>query len=468
MKIRFLSLALSVGLGLSSLTANATDLTDIYRIALENDPQLLRAAAEREAAQSAVDVSRADWWPQIDFRVGYNYSHQDSAGRAITEPGEPQDPNTPTAGIITANETRTFSREFNLSQQVFNLGTWRSTGIVEKQAYQSEVNYLLARQTLMLRVTDAYFGVLLAKDSLEFARAEKRAIERQLDQTEQRFSVGLTAITDVHEAQAQYDNALAREIQAENQVQIAYESLREITGRSYENINVLNTEYFEPTTPQPDSPRAWVERAQDRNLELLISRSALEIADQRIDVARTGHYPTVSLNASYGNRDVDTSGARNYSDLNSRSIGLQLNLPLFNGGRTVASTEQARHDYVAVSQTLVETRRDVERLVRSAYLDVVANISTIRALEQAVVSAESALNATQAGFEVGTRTIVDVLDSTRNLFNARRNLSEARYGYIQGILTLQQAAGTISEDDLFAINDALRPPTEEEREEQSQ
>ncbi|MGX5915569.1 outer membrane channel protein TolC [Aliidiomarina sp. Khilg15.8] len=464
MKIRFLSLALSVGLGLSSLTANATDLTDIYRMALENDPQLLRAEAERNAAKSSVDVSRADWWPQIDFRVGYNYSHQDSAGRAVSQPGEPQDPNAPTAGIITANESQTFSREFTLSQQVFNLGTWRSTEIVEKQAYQAEVNYLLARQTLMLRVTDAYFGVLLAKDSLEFAQAEKRAIERQLDQTRQRFSVGLTAITDVHEAQAQYDNALAREIQAQNAVEIAYESLREITGRSHQNINVLNTEYFEPTSPQPENPRQWVERAQDRNLELLISRSALEIADQRIDLARSGHYPTVSLNASYGNRDVDTSGASNYSDLNSRSIGLQLNLPLFSGGRTVASTEEARSDYVAVSQTLEETRRQVERMVRSAYLDVVANISTIRALEQAVVSADSALNATQAGFEVGTRTIVDVLDSTRNLFNARRNLSEARYGYIQGILTLQQAAGTISEDDLFAINDALRPENEDDSE----
>lgn len=447
MKIRLLTLTLSISLGVSSITANATDLTDIYRMALENDPQLLRAAAERDSAKSSVDVSRADWWPQINFQVGY--TDNDADNTSMTNPD-----------IVNNVNTRTFSQEINLSQQVFNLGTWRSTGIVEKRAYQAEVNYMLSRQQLMLRVTDAYFNVLAAQDNLEFARAEKRAIERQLDQTRQRFSVGLIAITDVHEAQAQYDNVLAREIQAQNQVEIALEALREITGRSHQDIHVLNTERFDPSSPQPEGARRWVDTAHERNLQLLISRSALEIADQGIELARTGHYPTVSLNASYGNRDVkNTSGGQSVSfdGLNSRQIGLQLNLPLYQGGRTIASTEEARSDYVAVSQTLEENRRQVERTVRTAYLDVVANISTIRALEQAVVSAESALNATQAGFEVGTRTIVDVLDSTRNLFNARRNLSEARYGYIQGILTLEQAAGTISEDDLFAINDALMP-----------
>lgn len=456
MKIKLLSLALSVGLGLSSLTANATNLTDIYRMALENDPQLLRAAAERDVARNAVDISRADWYPQIDFRMGYTYSRSDSPGNSviIDEPGFDG------PGIqVSSSNSRTFSREIGLTQQVFNLGTWRATGIVEKQAYQSEVNYLLTRQQLMLRVTDAYFAVLAALDNLDFAQAEKRAIERQLDQTRQRFSVGLTAVTDVHEAQAQYDQAVAREIQAQNAVEIAYEALREITGRSHSDIHTLNTDRFEPVTPQPASAREWVQLAQERNLQLLISRSGLEIADQRIELARSGHYPTVSLNASYGQRDVDTSGRPNFNNLDNHSIGLQLNLPLFRGGRTVASTEQARNEYVAISQTLEENRRAIERQVRSAYLEVLANIATINALEQAVVSADSALNATQAGFEVGTRTIVDVLDSTRNLFNARRNLSEARYAYVQNILILQQAAGNISEDDLFAINDALEPQT---------
>lgn len=446
MKIKFLAVALSLGLGIGAIPAQASDLSDIYRLALENDPRLLRAAAERDSAKSGVDVSRADWWPQINFGMSYSDSSSDN----VT--------NTDSGFIVGKVDTTSFSQEITLSQTVFNLGTWKATAITEKQAYQAEVNYLLARQQLMLRVTDAYFTVLQAQDSLEFVQAEKRAIERQLEQTKHRFSVGLTPMTDVHEAQAQFDNAVAREIQAENAVEIALEGLREITGRQHRDIARLNTERFSPVRPDPTGVEQWIQLAHDRNLQLLISRTGLEIADQRIELARAGHYPRVSLSASYSNRDQDTSsaaGSRNVNGLNSRTVGLQLTLPLYSGGRTIASTEQARNDYVAVSQTLEENRRIVERTVRSAYFDVVASISSIRALEQAVVSAESALNATQVGLEVGTRTIVDVLDSTRNLFNARRNLSEARYTYVNRILALYQAAGLITESDLLTINEGL-------------
>ncbi|MCC5855999.1 MAG: outer membrane channel protein TolC [Idiomarina sp.] len=448
MKMKFLSAALALGFGLAQGPASANNLADIYMLALENDPQLLRSAAERDAARSGVDISRANWYPQIDFNMSYSDVNQDSVN-----PSED-------GFFTTTSTTRSFGREIALSQTVFNLSTWRATGITEKQAYQAEVNYLLSRQTLMLRVTDAYFGVLRAMDNLEFAQAEKRAIERQLEQTRQRFSVGLTAITDVHEAQAQFDNAVAREIQAQNQVEIALEGLREITGRQHDRIYVLNTERFDPSTPDPQGVTFWIESAHERNLQLLVSRSGLEIADQRIELARAGHYPTVRLTASYSDSDADqtrnnvTTSTRG---LNRRSVGLQANIPLYSGGSTIASTEQARNNYVAASQSLEENRRSVERAVRSAYFDVVASISTIRALEQAVISAESALNATQAGFEVGTRTIVDVLDSTRNLFNARRNLSEARYNYISRTLALRQASGTITERDLLAINEGLRP-----------
>jgi len=266
--------------------------------------------------------------------------------------------------------------------------------------------------------------------------------------------VGLTAITDVHEAQAQFDNALAQEIQAENQVEIALEGLREITGRQFNNVDVLNTDSFTTSRPNPEGVERWIELAHDRNLELLARRSGVEVADQQIDLARAGHYPTVSLTASYSDASQESRG-RTINGLNTSSIGLRADLPLYSGGKTLAATEQARSNYVAASQTLDESRRSVERSVRTAYFDVVAAISSIQALEQAVISAESALNATQAGFEVGTRTIVDVLNSTRNLFNARRNLSEARYNYINRSLALQQAAGIISERDLLAINEGL-------------
>lgn len=449
MKMKCLAVALTMSFGLSVIPAQATDLTDIYRLALENDPRLLRAAADRDSAKAGVDVSRADWWPQINLGMTLSDGKSDSVN------------NTEDGFEIRTTNTTSFSQEISLSQTVFNLGTWRATGITEKQAYQAEVNYLLARQQLMLRVTNAYFTVLQAQDSLEFVQAEKRAIERQLEQTKHRFSVGLTAITDVHEAQAQFDNAVAQEIQAQNRVEIALEGLREITGRQHADIFRLNTERFDPIRPDPQGVERWIQLAHERNLQLLISRSGLEIAEQRIELARAGHYPRVSLNASYSNRDQDTSsaaGSRSVSGLNTRNVGLQLTLPLYSGGRTIASTEQARADYVSVSQTLEENRRLVEREVRSAYFDVVASISSIRAFEQAVISAESALNATQVGLEVGTRTIVDVLQSTRNLFNARRNLSEARYTYVNRILALYQAAGIISESDLLTINDGLVAP----------
>lgn len=445
MKIKLLSAALALGL-CAVAPVNATNLTDIYMLALENDPQLLRASAERDAAKSGVDVSRADWWPQVDFSMSYANTNQDSVN--VNDDG--------TWNIRNTSSTR-FGRQISLSQTVFNLGTWRATGITEKQAYQAEVNYLLSRQQLMLRVTQTYFNVLSAIDSLEFAQAEKRAIERQLEQTRQRFSLGLTAITDVHEAQAQFDNAVAREIQAQNAVEIALEGLREITGRQHSNIHVLNTENFSPSRPDPEGVARWIETAHDRNLQLLIGRSAVEVADQRIELARAGHYPTVRFNASYSDDD-QRGGGRTVTGLNSRQVGLTASIPLYSGGRTIASTQQARDNFVVASQTLEESRRSVERSVRAAYFDVVATISTIAALEQAVISAESALNATQAGFEVGTRTIVDVLNSTRNLFDARRNLSEARYSYINRTLALHQAAGTISERDLLGINASLVAP----------
>jgi len=246
--------------------------------------------------------------------------------------------------------------------------------------------------------------------------------------------------------------------QAKNAVEIAQESLREITGRYHQDLAQLNTETFSPESPEPADAMQWVKIAEDKNLQLLVQRVSVEIAEQQIDLARNGHLPTVSLNGSYSTRDTTTTARGNEIDMprmDSNSIGLSLNVPIFTGFRTSSEVDQARENFVASSQELEGVRRGVERQVRNAYYDVVASQSTIRAFEQAVVSAESALKATQTGFEVGTRTIVDVLNSTRNLYNARRNLSSARYGYIRQYLTLKQASGQISEQDLVAINASL-------------
>lgn len=448
MKMKFLSAALV--LGLSSNFAHATDLADVYSLALDNDPQILRAAAERNAAQTGVRVSKADWWPQIDFTLGYSDTRADNA-------------NMNNSGLfdVSKSSSRSFNRSISLSQTLFSLATWKGTEIVEKQAYQAEVGYRLARQELMLRVTSSYFNVLRAIDGLEFAKAEQRAIERQLEQTKHRFNLGLTAITDVHEAQAQFDNAHARVIQAENGLAVALEGLREITNRNITTVDVLNTDLFSPSMPQPSSAQTWVEQAYENNLNLVMNRAGVDIAEQRIDLAKSGHYPTVRLTANYSNNDQRTSGRPSLNGMDSRSIGIQASVPIYSGGKTIASTQQARDNFVVASQTLEESRRAVERTVRTAYNEVVASISTIGALEQAVISAESAFKATQAGLEAGSRTIVDVLNSNRNLYDARRNLSEARYTYILNMLALEQAAGSIHDDHLVAISNGLHTPPEQ-------
>ncbi|RUO78984.1 outer membrane channel protein TolC [Pseudidiomarina taiwanensis] len=447
MKKHVLSALVGLSFAASSVSAYADDLAQVFQLALQNDPTLQRVDAERRAAQESVNIAEAAWWPQLNFEAGYSRATADRTQFSST--GE----------LFVFDVTSTgWDAGVSLSQTLFDMSVWDQTEIAEKQAYQAEVNYLNTRQQLMIRVVNAYFTVLERQDDLEFAIAEKRAIERQLEQTKQRFSVGLTAITDVHEAQAQFDNAVALEIQAQNAVEVAQESLREITGRYHEQLAQLDTATFSPASPQPQAADSWVTTAEDKNLQLLVQRVAVEIAEQQIDVARNGHYPTLGLTGSIGTSDSESEANGITNDpprLDSRSLGVTLRVPLFSGFRVSSQVDQARENYVASSQQLEFTRRSVEREVRSAYYDVVASISTIRALEQAVVSAESALKATQTGFEVGTRTIVDVLNSTRNLFNARRNLSQARYGYIRQYLALKQASGQISEQDLSAINASL-------------
>jgi len=449
MKKHLLSAAVGIALTTVSFTSNAEDLAQIYRLAVDNDPTLLRAAAERNAIQKGVDIAKSGFLPQVTGQAGYSDSSSESF-----QPG---------IGSYDI-DTDGWQAGVTLNQSIFDWSVWKNADIAEKQAYQAEISYSNAQQELMLRVVNAYFQALQAKDDLSFAEAEKKAIKRQLEQTKQRFSVGLTAITDVHEAQAQYDSAVAREIQARNAVEIAYESIREITGQYPQTLAALDTETFSPSDPAPEDVMKWVKKAENSNLSLLESMVQVEIAEQQIKLQQAGHYPTVSLSANYSANDIDRTiqgePSPDTGRLDSRSIGLNVSVPIFSGFRTSAEVSQARDNYVASSQQMVQTRRQIEREVRNAYYEVSASIASISAFQQSVVSAESALKATEAGFEVGTRTIVDVLNSTQNLYNAKRNLSEARYGYIRQMLRLEQAAGQLQENDLLAINSSLSEDVE--------
>lgn len=446
MKKHLLSAAVGLALTTTTFTSNAEDLAQIYRLAVDNDPTLLQAAAQRDAAQKGIDIAKSGFLPQVTGDASYTDTKSDS-------------PEFVGGNIQVVDSTsKGWRAGVTLNQSLFDWNVWKNADIAEKQAYRAEVSYSNAQQDLMLRVVNAYFQALQAKDDLSFAEAEKKAINRQLEQTKQRFSVGLTAITDVHEAQAQYDSAVAREIQARNAVEIALESIREITGRYPQDLAALDTATFSPTSPAPEDVRLWVKKAENGNLSLLESKVMVEIAEQQIKLRQGGHYPTVSLQASYSTQDTERTINSQETDLprlDNRSIGVNLSVPIFSGFRTSSEVAQARDNYVASSQQMVQTQRNIEREVRNAYYEVTASIASINAFKQAVVSAESALKATEAGFEVGTRTIVDVLNSTRNLYNAKRNLSEARYGYIRQVLRLEQAAGQLQERDLLAINSSL-------------
>lgn len=450
MKKTILSTLILSSLTVFSVSAFAENLATVYQLATQKDPQLLRAEAVRNAARERIDISKARLLPQVNLAAGYSKSFSES-------------PEFVEEGIIIVDSERTgWSAEVSLSQSIFDWTNWKNLNTAEKLALQSQAILDAEMQGLIVRVSQAYFNVLKAVDDLGFAEAEKKAIERQLEQTKQRFAVGLTAITDVHEAQAQYDSAVAREIAAQNMLETARETLREITGQYHSELASLDTSKFDTVLPSPATADAWVALAEELNLNIKANKLALDVAQNDIENAKAGHYPTLSLDASYGTGDSETEstfrGTTQTSDLprldNSR-IGVNLRLPLYSGGATVAATEVARANYVAASQDLEQSYRTAVRQVRVSFNDINANIATIRALKQAVVSAESALNATDAGFEVGTRTIVDVLQSTRNLFEARRNLAGARYNYVIAILSLKQAAGNLSEQDLLAINQAL-------------
>lgn len=430
---KLLPLALSLALGSVSSAALADDLAQIYQQAKQSDPTLNQAAAERDAAFSAVDATRGTLLPQIALNAGYAITRNDSDDQ---------------------RDVNTTSADISLSQQLFKRDSWVNLDISEMQARQLDAIYAAQQQGLMLRVAQAYFDVLRAMDKLEFIQAEKAAVGRQLEQTKQRFEVGLSAITDVHDAQAQYDTVLADEILAENALTNSYEGLREITGQAPRDLRVLDTERFSASNPQ-QQPAALVKVAEEKNLELLANRIARDTAKEQIKLAKTGHLPTLTFSAQYGMTDSDNQHTSGSVDYNEGSASLDFSLPLFTGGSTSANVEKAQYEYVAASQSLEAKYRSTVKDVRAFYNDINASIGALRAYEQTVVSARSALEATEAGFEVGTRTIVDVLDATRRLYDANRNLSNARYDYILSRLRLRQATGTLSEQDLLDINQGL-------------
>ncbi|WP_299805922.1 outer membrane channel protein TolC [uncultured Shewanella sp.] len=436
MKFKIRSLCAALTLAATAQAAHADDLLQIYQQALTSDPIALQAKAQRDALYEQIEENRAPLLPTISANIGYDKAWND--------------PNDDSSGIVGG---------VTLNQVIYDHSAWVGLSLAEKAASQADSAYASALQSLIIRVTNAYFDVLTAKDNYEFQGSEKRAIERQLEQTKQRFAVGLTAITDVHEAQAQYDLANATEILAENTLANSYEALREITGIDHKSINILDTNRFSATAVAPASSTDWIKMAETNSVDLMTTRIGKDIAEETISLYKAGHMPSLSLNAGYQKGIEQEQGDISKPDFDNGTVGVTLSIPIFEGFKVSSRVNQAQYQYVEASEKLEQTHRQVVKNVRNNFNNVGASISSIRAYEQSVISSESALKATQAGFEVGTRTIVDVLNRTRDLYDSKRKLSDARYGYINSILALKQAAGTLNEDDIASINNGLVAPT---------
>ncbi|HEY0633873.1 MAG TPA: TolC family outer membrane protein [Gammaproteobacteria bacterium] len=415
------------------------DLIEVYHLAQQNDPQLRAAEAQRQASGAATWQSRAALLPFVNFSA---YTQQNNVEYK--------------QGTLAPNsfDYRSSGYTLSLRQPLFYWDRFVSWSQANAREAQSEAIYQDALQQTMLRVSQAYFNVLSAENNLEAATAERQALEQQLRQTKQRFEVGLAAITDVHEAQAGYDATVAQEIAAQNQLDNSREQLYVIT---YTNTPVLAplVEEVPLLRPEPENMTEWVDGAQKQNLQLAAAQAGVEVARQEVNRRQSGHLPTLDLVASHNwtdNTDSPLFGAETVSNI----VGLQLNVPILAGGATWASSREASYLYNAALDNLEAQRRSTVRATREAYLGVVAGISQVEARKQALASAQVALEATQTGYRVGTRTAVDVLNAQRQRFAAQRDYSSARYNYILATLRLKQAAGTLNEGDLQQVNSWLR------------
>jgi len=461
---------LSVTLGLLALPSvgHSASLLEIYQQALQSDPRIHEAEARRLAALEAEPQARGVMLPQVTASADWTKSSSDGSGsdNDIDFVDHDNDPVTPDILQITpvtfSNETRDTTKRWQVSlrQTLFRWDQIVNLRRADKLVARAEADREAAQQDLVIRVGQTYFNVLAAEDRLTSTHANRQAISRQLEQAKQRFDVGLIAITDVQESQAAYDQAVADEIAAKRSLATAREFLREITGEYVSELSAPGDE-FPMRTPDPTSEREWVDLANSQNLALVSSRLDEKLARDEISFRRNGHYPTLELVASTGNTNNERE--QNFgvgfldsdSDFDGDSIGIQFSVPLFSGGSTSSRVREAVYLHRAAREQLQRVTRETERQTRDAYLGVLSEMSRVEALEQAVQSSRTALEATQAGFDVGTRTIVDVLNSQFTLYRSITLFYQARYDYLMNVLRLKQAAGTLQIEDLEEIDQWL-------------
>ena len=418
----------------------AADLVTVYGMALKNDAELMIAESNYLAAIQELPQARSGRKPQISLNAIGTARESDNS-----ETGD--------------NDSDTYGYSLNLTQSLYNNEIQGNINVAEANSAAELARLKAARQDLILRTAETYFRILAAGDNVEFAYAERTAIERQLEQAQKRFEVGLIAITDVQEAQARFDTAESEVILAENILENAFQSLVVITAdTSIKKLAPLGDDLV-LSLPDPSIAEPWVLLALNNNLDLIAAQQDLNAARYERDKNARSGYPTLDLTASYADNDINGDEARNNIsgdyEQEDVTLGIELQVPLYTGGRISAEQAEAESNFVSAKNTLLLQTRLARQQSRTAYLDVVSGISQVRARKQALESTNIALEATQAGFEVGTRTSVDVLISLRETYRAERDYAGSRYEYLLNNLRLKQAAGLLREDDLFEINRSL-------------
>jgi outer membrane protein len=410
----------------------AADLNEIYQLSLTNDAELAAAKAKRDAGDYQVNLARAALLPQIS--IGANQA----TSKIETDAG--------------TSDFDTFSYNATISQTLFNLNSWYNFKAAAAGGDGSNLEYVLSEQQLILRSAEAYFNVLRAKENLETARAEETAVKRQLEQTQQRFEVGLIAITEVHEAEASYDLSYANLIGQEAALDISYEALEQITGQRFENLAQLNAN-VEFSSPKK-AANEWVEAGLSKYAGIKLAHEGVNAAEYTRKASWSNYAPQIDAQWSYTDGDRVSNGVP--TDSTNTTLAFSATIPLFAGGSNYARAKQAAARSTEASANLDFQQRTVKNNIRSLYRKVQTDVLTVKARQRATVSSQSALEATETGYQVGTRNIVEVLNAQRNLFSAQRDYANARYDYIIDLLNLKFFAGSLGEADIQALNAWLK------------
>ena len=406
---------------------HAGSLNEIYQQALLNDPQLKAAQAASQAGQEALPQARAGLLPSINLNGNTTWIEAGS------------------------NDFNNNGYTVTLSQPLFAASAWFTYKQGQAQSRSAELQYAQAQQNLILRSVESYLTVLRAQTALDTTQAEERAIKRRLDQVNAQFEVGLIAITDVHEAQASYDNAKVARILAEGDLDNSYQALERLTGQQISAIDALREDY--PITEvTPSSPSEWVDKAREGNLGIQIAEANTDSARQQSKAASSGHLPTVALALSH---DQDKGSTFTDGRVETNQIGLTLSLPLYSGGAISSQSRQAEFGLAQAQHTEDDTERAVVEATRNLLRDLRTDILSVSARQQSILSSETALRATEEGFNVGTRNVVDVLQAEQQLYAAQRDYANARYNYVQNLFRFKQQIGTLSPQDLIGLDQWL-------------